>query len=110
MSRIYPCVYCTDDLHCTKYTDDNCKSWCVLGPCQDETPSNADRIRAMSDEELAEFFPATASEFSCPPNSTNESCRNAGGWFNGCPKCWLDWLRQEVNDGKEEKEENQPAK
>jgi hypothetical protein len=23
---------------------------------------------------------------------------------------WLDWLKQEVNDGKEEKEENQPEK
>ena len=72
--------------------------------------TNGDAIRDMTDEELAEFFPTTASEFSCPPGSTNESCRNAGGWFNGCPKCWLDWLRQEVNDGKEEKEENQPAK
>jgi hypothetical protein len=72
--------------------------------------TNADRIRAMTDEELAEFFPTTASEFSCPPSSTNESCRNVGGWFKGCPKCWLDWLKKEVNDGKEEKEENQPEK
>lgn len=26
---------------------------CVQGPCPDEAPSNADRIRAMSDEEMA---------------------------------------------------------
>ena len=60
--------------------------------------TNADRIRSMTDEELAEFFPTTASEFSCPPNSTNESCQNAGGWFNGCPKCWIDWLKEGVKD------------
>lgn len=58
MSKIYPCIYCTDDLHCTKYTDENYESWCVLGPCKDETPSNADRIRAMTDEELAEWLTA----------------------------------------------------
>ena len=28
---------------------------CVFGPCSQETPSNADRIRAMSDEALAAF-------------------------------------------------------
>ena len=59
--------------------------------------TNADRIRAMTDEELAnkisgiELFALTC----------------GGGWP---PEKWLDWLRQEVNDGKEEKEENKPAK
>ena len=83
MSRIYPCVYCTDDLHCTKYTDDNYESWCVLGPCQDETPSNADRIRAMTDEELAKKMSGLESfALTC-----------GGGWP---PEKWLDWLRQEA--------------
>ena len=27
---------------------------CVMGPCPHETPTNADRIRAMSDDELAQ--------------------------------------------------------
>lgn len=85
MSRIYPCVYCTDDLHCTKYTDDNYEAWCVLGPCQDETPSNADRIRAMTDEELATWI-------------TDEVIEP--GYFDDehTYELWLDWLRKEVTD------------
>lgn len=54
MSRPYPCIYCTDDGYCKKFSDEEVVSWCVLGPCEYEKPSNADRIRAMSDEELAE--------------------------------------------------------
>lgn len=54
MSKWYPCIYCTEDLHCTKYSDDNSESWCVLGPCTAETPSNGDKIRRMTDEELAD--------------------------------------------------------
>jgi ribosomal protein L32 len=39
-------------------------------------------------------------------------CTNCGHYFRreDFPMCVLDWLGQEVNDGKEEKEENQPAK
>jgi hypothetical protein len=55
--------------------------------------TNADRIRAMNDEELAQFFPCTASEFSCHPGATNEDCKKVGGWWRGCPQCWLDWLK-----------------
>lgn len=57
--------------------------------------TNADRIRNMSDEELAEFFPNTASEFACPPGATNKNCEEVGGWYRGCPMCWLNWLKQE---------------
>lgn len=55
MSREYPCVY-YENRHCLKYSDDEAISFCVEGPCSDETPSNADRIRSMSDEELARYF------------------------------------------------------
>ncbi len=68
---------------------------CINGESKPTT--HADRIRAMTDEELAEFFPSTASEFSCPPGATMKNCEKAGGWFHGCPKCWLTWL-QEVTD------------
>ena len=53
MSRLYPCVYCTEDGYCKKFSDEEVVSWCVQSPCKDEKPSNADRIRSMSDEELA---------------------------------------------------------
>lgn len=62
---------------------------CVL----DRTPNpftNADRIRAMTDEELAEFLKSIVQSMSLPiacilPNTFIES--------------WLDWLRQEVEEG-----------
>jgi hypothetical protein len=82
MSRIYPCVYCTEDGYCEKYSDDEVTSWCVQGPCKDERPSNADRIRSMSDEELAEWIRDQIID------------RNIG-----IPsETWLDWLRQEAKD------------
>lgn len=54
MSREYPCVY-YDNEKCTLHgSEPDYIDWCVLGPCSHETPSNADHIRSMSDEELAE--------------------------------------------------------
>ena len=52
MSKDYPCVYWNDG-KCKKFSDDKVTSWCVWGPCDSQTPSNADRIRTMSDMELA---------------------------------------------------------
>ena len=58
--------------------------------------TNADRLRSMTDEELAEFL----DERSCP----QEDCPNVAedGTISPnmtCRKCWLAWLRQEVDDG-----------
>lgn len=55
MSKEYPCAY-YDDEKCTKFSDDEVTSYCVMGPCHYESPSNADCIRYMSDDELAELF------------------------------------------------------
>ena len=59
-------------------------------------PTNADRIRARTDEELA-FMMA---QISCPDGltPTHEQCmlgKIAGDLFP-CEKCWLEWLRQEA--------------
>lgn len=48
---------------------------------KNEPLTNADRIRAMSDEELAEWHET------CP--YINEECT-----MKGCEKCVLDWLQQ----------------
>ena len=55
--------------------------------------TNADKIRAMSDEELAEFIP-------CPHmvnwgNGNYDTCIHPNG-KNGCKKCMLEWLRLEA--------------
>ncbi len=52
--------------------------------------SNADRIRAMSDEELAELLVSTDGDF--PPNCEDVPVRELEAY-------WLDWLRQEAGNG-----------
>lgn len=54
--------------------------------------TNADKIRAMSDEELAALLANTNGDF--PPNTPRE-----GLPINLCERWWLDWLKQEVQDG-----------
>ena len=94
MSRLYPCVYCTEDGYCKKYSDDEVTSWCVQGPCKDEKPSNADRIRAMTDEELANLF-ATSDCHECILD-WHDACKSANG------ECGrervLYWLKQEASE------------
>lgn len=55
--------------------------------------TNADRIRAMTDEELTETLFDVAN-YSCPPGKefTTALC----GKYPDCKMCWLDWLRREV--------------
>lgn len=48
--------------------------------------NNADRIRSMSDEELARFLDNTDGD--SPPNVERCSIEESEGY-------WLDWLRQE---------------
>ena len=48
--------------------------------------TNADRIRAMSDEELLDVL-----GYGCPMG--NKKCR-----AKLCKDCWLDWLKDEVEN------------
>lgn len=52
--------------------------------------TNADRIRNMTDEELAEYL---SNVHYCPTPSICDPTKN-------CNDCWLKWLRSEV-DGSE---------
>ena len=58
-------------------------------------PTNADRIRAMRDEELAELIDRETD--SCAPNGDCEKMSR------DCKACWLDWLQQPA--GEEDKHE-----
>lgn len=51
--------------------------------------TNADRIRQMSDEELA--IEETA-KGGCP-----HDCETPDDLDTDCVRCWLDWLKQEVD-------------
>ena len=50
---------------------------------------NADRIRSMTDEELAELLEQV--RVSCGFAMGGRDCRP------NCADCWLDWLREEAN-------------
>lgn len=54
---------------------------------------NADHIRAMTDEELAEFICKTQYRDGdvCPPTHNCALDKN-------CEKCWLDWLKEEATE------------
>ena len=85
MSKDYPCVYWNDG-KCKKFSDDKVTSWCVEGPCTSETPSNADRIRSMNDEELA----------MCLYEIGYDGIGYARGWFT--PKGTLKWLKKPAEE------------
>lgn len=70
--------------------------WCVenedCGLFKPKPQTNADRIRAMTDEELAKMLPSK-SMWNCPPD-----IKTRGGCPGQCVPCWLDWLKQEVKE------------
>ena len=50
--------------------------------------TNADRIRAMTDEDLAMLLQPGCPDRVCRDNPPHD-----------CYNCWLDWLKQEVKNG-----------
>lgn len=69
--------------------NDSCMAW------KTSVITNADRIRALADEALAEIM---VSE--CPPNYPHDECREYE-MIDGnldCSKCWLDYLKKEANN------------
>lgn len=54
--------------------------------------TNADRIRAMSVEKLARLLVHTVSD-GCPPDMDEQCRKDAEGW-DGCDKCWCQWLKR----------------
>ena len=88
------CTYCTDDFHCEKFTDEKYTSWCYGKdyPCKDRRISNADRIRAMTDEELAEWFIKVQDDVADYYDGGHAFAPELPTMENS----WLDWLKQEA--------------
>ena len=59
--------------------------------------TNADRIRSMTDKELAKTLCAMTNE-GCPPwhDADISLCHNHGVCHDG--ECWLKWLKQEATE------------
>ena len=96
MSIEYPCVY-WDKGKCKKFSDDKATSFCVEGPCGDQMQSNADKIRSMSDEELAALISRSSIHDLCDIVCGGD-CK-AIATFNKtseqrCAEIVLDWLQQ----------------
>ena len=91
----YPAVRYVDEYD--KDTDEQCvrcKGNCgfigITGmwACKGFVPmTNADRIRSMSDEDLAEKY---ATVDACPGKEYERRCNNK------CFGCWLEWLKSPV--------------
>lgn len=64
------------------------RGYCVDGPCSGYEPmTNADRIRSMTDEELADLLTADCKYI------PEELCRKHLG---NCDACLREWLKQEI--------------
>lgn len=85
------CFYRTSEGICKKFSVDGATSYCLDGPCPDEVPTNADRIRSMSDEEQKKFFAKVVDCLGCPPTNPEEC-------IDDCEKCWGIYLRQPAEE------------
>ena len=104
MSREYPCVH-YEDGKCKKYTDEQVTSYCVKGPCDDETPSIADKIRAMSDEELAVEMIGIGIDNHIAFCQNRKECLDAVARLEiipakKCKECLVAWLQQPAEEVK----------
>lgn len=60
---------------------------------EDKPMTNADRIRAMSNEELEQFI----NHFNICDTRTNEECKMS--YCACCEVCVMDWLQQPAKEG-----------
>ena len=99
MSMEYPCIYFEKDGKCRKFSDNTAISYCVMGPCPEQKLSNADRIRAMSDEELAEFISRIEIGDFGQQVYGKTFCDMCKGQYE-CDDCRLWWLQQPAGEAK----------
>ena len=86
------CVYRTEDNKCEFWSDygKGIVSYCDFDDCEEKKPSNADRIRAMSDEELEKWL----------VNFCSATCGGASRARVAMHRDeLLDWLKEEAERG-----------
>ena len=89
------CLRCNHKRYCVTGVTQPSENSYVTGCSRFEPKSpatNADKIRAMTDKEMAEFiFFKCISRGPCPPDS--KCIRDVD-----CIMCWLDWLQKEADE------------
>ena len=105
IAKCLSCEYAIDtvnDGRICKLFGNQCKDVIACQSSDEFKPkpqTNADRIRSMSDEELAEFAVSTGQ--GCAPGENLVECcfdHKDGPIEADCRKCWIDWLREDVTD------------
>ena len=76
---------------CDLYPD--CVGCSYLDSSKQPKQTNADRIRNMTDEELAKYFSYIAECDSCPNELDRECCVSE----DACINKWLKWMKQETD-------------
>jgi len=94
------CIYRSQFDMCEKSKEEDEKigirRWCDFDGCEDKHPSNADRIRAMSDEDLAEFV--AQQRFCALSPIADKLGIDITQMSVKCRDIMLDWLRQEASN------------
>ena len=76
------------------WADESCLAW----KPKDEPKTNADRIRAMTDEELAEWIARHMYCEECMNFDSETGLCNYKNRYGGCNGAMLEWLKQEVTE------------
>ena len=82
------CKYCR--ANCSGAKQDREITLC-LG--YDPPKTNADRIRSMTDEELADWLGVY-----CNGQTAQEVGKPCVSGMGSCEECWLEWLKQEASE------------
>lgn len=98
MSMEYPCIFFEKDGKCRKFSGENTTSYCVMGPCPEQKLTNADRIRAMSHDNLLNFFVELVGNMGCSPNGPFPCFKCDEDGYDECRKCWGEYLQQPAEE------------
>ena len=91
------CKHVSNDGLCLLHSETFYKEPCVEGPCRDYTAmTNADRIRAMTDEELADFI--ARQQFAVVNSIADRFGIDVTLQFIAGRKNMLGWLKKEVGE------------
>lgn len=86
------CTFFSREYHCCVLHHTRCK--CEDYNLRNSKPiTNADRIRAMTDEKLADWLKSIRYSWTCVPRDNGNRCAD---FKDDCKACWLDWLKKEV--------------
>ena len=90
------CNTCQNELYCYDGNHQLTRDRCADNGFAAYVPqTNADRIRAMTDEELAHFMTPENYKFPCPPNHIDCQYELIPCWM-----CWAKWLKAPAEEGK----------